>query len=88
VVALYGSLPAGQSTVGVRIDVRHLAATPVGIAVRARAELIEVDGRRLVFKIQAWDEVEIIGEASHDRFVVEESRFVEKVTAKKLNPKK
>lgn len=88
VVALYGSLPAGQSTVGVRIDVRHLAATPVGMAVRAKAELIEVEGRRLVFKIQAWDEVELIGEASHDRFVVEETRFVEKVAAKKLNPKK
>ncbi len=88
VVALYGSLPPGHSTVGVRIDVRHLAATPVGMAVRAKAELIEVEGRRLVFKIQAWDEVELIGEASHDRFVVEETRFVEKVAAKKINPKK
>jgi predicted thioesterase len=88
VVSLYGSVPPGHSTVGVRIDVRHLAATPVGMAVRAKAELIEVEGRRLVFKIQAWDEVELIGEASHDRFVVEETRFVEKVAAKKLNPKK
>ena len=88
VVALYGSLPAGQSSVGVRIDVRHLAATPVGMAVRARAELVEVEGRKLVFKIQAWDEVELIGEASHDRFVVEESRFVEKVAGKTSNRKK
>jgi predicted thioesterase len=88
VVALYGSLPADQSSVGVRIDVRHLAATPVGMAVRARAELVEVEGRRLVFKIQAWDEVELIGEANHDRFVVEESRFVEKVAGKTSNRKK
>jgi predicted thioesterase len=88
VVALYGSLPADQSSVGVRIDVRHLAATPVGMTVRARAELVEVEGRRLGFKIQAWDEVELIGEANHDRFVVEESRFVEKVAGKTSNRKK
>lgn len=87
VVALYGSLPASQSSVGVRIDVRHLAATPVGMTVRARAELIEVDGRRLVFKIQAWDEIELIGEASHERFMVVEARFVEKVVAKKSKSK-
>lgn len=83
VIALRGAQPPGQTTVGGRIDVHHLAATPVGMKVHARAELTAIDGRRLVFKIQAWDEVELIGEASHDRIVVDEARFLAKVDAKK-----
>jgi predicted thioesterase len=82
VIALRGHLAPGQTTVGGHIDVRHLAATPVGLTVRARAELIAIEGRKLVFKIQAWDEVELIGEADHDRFVVDEAKFMAKVTAK------
>jgi fluoroacetyl-CoA thioesterase len=62
--------------------VRHLAATPVGMQVRARAELTAVEGRKLVFKIQAWDDVELIGEAEHERFVVDEARFLGKIQAK------
>jgi predicted thioesterase len=50
--------------------------------VRARAELIAIDGRKLKFKVQAWDENELIGEADHDRFVVDEARFIAKVTSK------
>jgi fluoroacetyl-CoA thioesterase len=82
VKALSGHLPPGQTTVGGRIDVRHLAATPVGMQVRARAELTAVDGRKLVFKIQAWDVVEQIGEAEHERFVVDEARFLGRIQAK------
>jgi fluoroacetyl-CoA thioesterase len=82
VQALAGHLPAGQTTVGGHIDVRHLAATPVGMKVRAKAELIVVDGRKLIFKIQAWDEVERIGEADHERFVIDEAKFVAKVGMK------
>ena len=82
VIALRGALPPGQTTVGGRIDVHHLAATPVGMKVRARAELTAIEGRKLVFKVQAWDEVELIGEASHDRFVIDEARFMAKVGAK------
>jgi fluoroacetyl-CoA thioesterase len=82
VVALRGQLPPGQTTVGGHIDVHHLAATPVGMQVRARAELMAIDGRRLVFKIQAWDDHELIGEADHDRFLVDEARFMAKVAAK------
>ena len=82
VKALAGLLDPGQTTVGARIDVRHLAATPVGMKVRTRAELTSVEGRKLVFKIQAWDEVELIGEADHDRFVIDEARFVAKVGQK------
>jgi predicted thioesterase len=82
VAMLTGHLPPGQTTVGGRIDVRHLAATPVGMQVRARAELTGVEGRKLVFKIEAWDEVEQIGEATHERFVVDEARFLGRIQAK------
>ncbi len=82
VTALTGHLEPGQTTVGARIDVRHLAATPIGMQVRARAELTAVDGRKLVFKIQAWDAVDLIGEASHERFVIDEARFLARVKAK------
>jgi predicted thioesterase len=80
--ALEGHLPSGQTSVGGRIDVRHLAATPVGMRVRARAELVKVEGRRLAFRIEAWDEAEPIGEATHERFVVDVERFVKKARAK------
>ncbi|MCE5209841.1 MAG: thioesterase family protein [Chloroflexi bacterium] len=82
VQALKGHVPEGKTTVGGRIDVRHLAATPVGMQVHARAELIEMDGRKLVFKVQAWDEMEQIGEAVHERFLVDEAKFLTRVQAK------
>ena len=82
VAALAGHLAPGQTTVGAHIDVRHLAATPVGMEVRARAELKSVEGRKLVFKIQAWDAVELIGEADHDRFVIDEAKFIGRVQTK------
>lgn len=80
--ALEGRLPPSTTSVGARIDVRHLAPTPVGRRVRARAELVEVEGRRLVFQIEAWDEREQIGEATHERFVVHRERFLAKAAAK------
>jgi fluoroacetyl-CoA thioesterase len=85
VKALSGHLSPSQTTLGGHIDVHHLAATPVGMKVRAKAELTVVDGRKLTFKIQAWDEVELIGEADHERFVVDEAKFVAKVGAKGKN---
>lgn len=81
--ALEGNLPPGHSTVGGKIEVCHLAATPVGMRVRAHAELIEVQGRKLNFRIQAWDEVELIGEADHVRFLIEEDTFIERVRTKR-----
>jgi len=80
--ALEGHLPPGHTTVGGQIDLRHLAATPIGIQVRARAELTGVQGRKLSFHIQAWDEVEQVGEASHARILVNEEAFMTKVNAK------
>jgi predicted thioesterase len=85
VKALSGHLVPGQTTVGGHIDVHHLAATPVGMKVHAKAELTAVDGRKLTFKIQAWDEVELIGEADHERFVIDEAKFVAKVGVKGKN---
>lgn len=82
VEALNDCLSADQTSVGGRMDVRHLAPTPVGMCVHARAELFEVEGHRLVFRIEAWDEVEQIGEATHERFVIEKEAFVAKAEAK------
>lgn len=75
-------LTEGQTAVGTRVDMKHLAATPVGMQVRVRAELVAVDGRRLSFKVEAWDEVEKVGEADHQRFVIDTARFMDRVAAK------
>lgn len=75
-------LAAGQSTVGTVVNVRHLAATPVGMTVRARAELLAVDGRRLRFRVEAWDEQEKIGEGEHERFIITWDRFMARVAEK------
>jgi fluoroacetyl-CoA thioesterase len=82
VKALEGQLEAGKTTVGGHIDVQHLAATPVGMTVRARAELTAIEGRKLTFKIEAWDEIEKIGQALHERFLIDTGKFVAKVQAK------
>jgi len=87
VKALEGQLAEGQTTVGTHIDVRHLAATPVGMQVRARAELTAVDGRKLTFQIEAWDEVEKIGEATHERFVIDMGKFIARTQAKSKSQK-
>lgn len=82
VKALNGHLPPGQTSVGGRMDIRHLAPTPVGMDIRARAELVKVRDRRLVFRVEAWDEAEKIGEGTHERFAVDEERFIAAAEAK------
>ena len=82
VKALDGKLPEGQTTVGGHIDVRHLAATPVGMQVHAHAELTSIDGKKLTFQIDAWDDVEKIGEALHERFVIDKEKFIARRQAK------
>ena len=67
---------------GTRIDVRHLAATPVGMRAPIRATLREVDGRRLVFDIEGHDEAERIVEGTHERFQIDQARFLARVAAK------
>jgi predicted thioesterase len=80
--AVEPELEPGQTTVGTLVDVKHLAATPIDMKVTAQAELIEVDGRRLVFAVEAFDEREKIGEGRHERYVVNLDRFLERVTGK------
>ena len=75
-------LADGATTVGTRLDVRHLAPSPLGIAVRARAELVAVDGRRLTFTVEAFDAVEKIGEGTHDRAVVDGARLLARANQK------
>lgn len=75
-------LSEGQTTVGTKVTSSHLAATPLGMEVVARAELIEIDGRRLVFKIEAYDQKDKIGEGVHERFIINTEKFMEKVNSK------
>ena len=75
-------LPAGHQSLGIHLDIRHFAATPIGMRVRATAELTAVDGRTLTFRIAAGDEREPIGDGSHQRVVVNVARFDERVQKK------
>ncbi|PYM67717.1 MAG: thioesterase [Candidatus Rokuibacteriota bacterium] len=80
--AVEPALAAGAGTVGTRLDVRHLAATPVGMRVRARATVREVDGRRLLYDVEAHDETEQVAEGTHERFQIDQGRFLARVAAK------
>jgi fluoroacetyl-CoA thioesterase len=82
--AVADALPPGSTSVGTHLDVRHLAATPVGMTVRAQATLTGVEGRRLIFAVEAYDEVEKVGEGTHTRVVVDAERFVQKTETKKI----
>jgi predicted thioesterase len=75
-------LPEGHQSLGVQLDVRHFAATPVGMRVEAQAELIAVDGRTLKFRVSARDEREAISEGTHERVVVTVARFDRRMEAK------
>ncbi len=75
-------LPPGQQSLGTHLDVRHFAATPVGMRVSAAAELIKIDGRLLTFRVSATDAVEAIGEGTHERVVVTLERFDQRVQTK------
>ena len=82
VACVEDQLAEGQETLGIHLDVEHIAATPVGLAVTATAELIEVDGRKLLFNVEARDAREIIGRGRHTRIVVDSARFRAKAQAK------
>ena len=75
-------LPLGRKTVGTSIRLDHLAATPLGMRVTVTATLVEIDGRRLRFKIDARDEVEPVGRAAHERFVIDSDRFEKRIREK------
>jgi fluoroacetyl-CoA thioesterase len=75
-------LPDGHQSLGIHLDIRHFAATPVGMRIRAVAELVSVDGRTLAFRVEAHDETEPIGGGSHERVVVNVARFDQRVQRK------
>lgn len=72
----------GQQTVGTRLDISHTAATPVGMRVRAHAELVQVEGRKLTFSLRAEDEVETIGGGTHERLIISVERFDQRMQKK------
>ena len=82
VIAVEKHLNDDQTSVGIEVSVKHLAATPVGMTVKAKAELVEVNGRRLKFRVEAWDEKEKVCEGWHSRAIVDRSRFVDKLKQK------
>lgn len=73
-------LETGQLTVGTLVNVRHLKATPVGMMVECESELLDIEGRKLVFRVSARDEKGIIGEGMHERYIVIEKDFMKKLT--------
>jgi predicted thioesterase len=81
--ALEGKLATGLSTVGTKVSIAHTAATPLGMTVIARAELMEVDGKRLLFNVTAEDDKGPVGEGSHERFIVDLDKFLARVEEKK-----
>lgn len=76
-------LEDGMTTVGTVLNVQHLAATPVGMRVTATSELTEVAGRRLVFLVEARDDVEVVGRGTHERFIVTQKKFLDRAASKK-----
>lgn len=80
---IHPHLPPGASTVGTMVEMKHLAATPLGMTVRAKATLLETDGKRFLFSVEAWDEREKIAEGRHERFVVQDlQKFLARVMKK------
>jgi len=75
-------LPPGQQSLGTHLDVRHFAATPVGMRVSAEAELINIEGRLLTFRVSAADAIELIGDGTHQRVVVTLERFDQRAQKK------
>ncbi len=82
VASLEGQLEPGQTTVGVSMNLKHTAPTALGMTVGAESELVEIDGRRLVFKITAYDKAGVIGTAEHERMIVNGDRMLEKAAAR------
>ena len=80
--AISSALDEGKTTVGTELNIRHMSATPVGLEVRAEAEVTEVDGKIITFQITAYDEAGKIGEGTHKRCIVSTQRFLDKTYEK------
>ena len=80
--AIAEAIPEEKTTVGIELNISHLAATPVGMEVRAEAEVISIENNTVIFQLNAYDETGKIGEGTHKRVVISSQRFLEKVYAK------
>ena len=80
--AIEEALPEGKTSVGTSLSISHISATPVGLEVRAEAEVTEVDGNTITFQVTAYDEAGKIGEGTHKRAIISSQRFLDKVYAK------
>ncbi len=75
-------LEEGCGTVGTALNVTHISATPIGMEVRCVSKLVEVDGRKLVFDIQVFDDIGLVGQGMHERFIVQNDKFMQKAQRK------
>ena len=80
--AIEACLPEGQTSVGIRLEISHTSATPVGLEVRAEAELTAIEGKKLTFRVTAFDEKGEIGSGTHQRVLVQEQKFLDKTYEK------
>lgn len=76
-------LEKGQGTVGISLNIRHLAPTPIGVAVTCESELVEIDRKRLVFSLKVSDGFDVIGDGTHERFIIDNEKFTAKANSKK-----
>ncbi len=79
-------LEPGEQSVGISMDIKHSAATPLGMKVRVATEVTAVDGAKLSFRLEAWDEIEKIGEALHERFIIKADKFNARIAKKSQAP--
>ncbi len=77
-------LSPGEQSVGISMDLKHTAATPLGMTIRVKTEVVAVEGKKLTFKLEAFDEVEKIGEAVHERFIIQADKFNARVMQKAM----
>ena len=75
-------LEEGQSTVGTLVNIKHLSASPVGMTITCKTELVDIDRRRLVFHVECYDTAGLIGEGDHERFIIDEAKFMAKTDGK------
>ena len=75
-------LEPGMGTVGTDVSMKHVSPTPVGMEIRCESELIKIDGRALTFSVKAYDDYGLIGEGTHERFIIDEKKFMEKTMKK------
>ncbi len=81
-VTVQNYIDEDSSTVGTMINIKHIAATPIGMNVTAKAELVEIEGKRLVFSVEAFDGKDKIGEGQHERFIIKAEKFIAKANSK------